>query len=82
MHIQQSGRSIKTMNAKNTKKSQIHENADANITCDFGDISRYRSRFPHIYIMFISSIIVRSLFLQTVPQEGTNIEGAQEKGTR
>ena len=25
------------MNAKNTKKSPIHENADANITCDFGD---------------------------------------------
>ena len=28
------------MNPKNTKKSPIHENADANITCDFGDISR------------------------------------------
>ena len=25
------------MNPKNTKKSPIHENADANITCDFGD---------------------------------------------
>ena len=36
--IQQSGRNVKTMNAKNTrKKSPIHENADANITCDFGD---------------------------------------------
>ena len=37
------------MNAKNTKKSPIHENADANITCDFGDgdISRSRSRFTH-----------------------------------
>ena len=35
------------MNAKNTKKSPIHENA--NITCDFGDgdISRSRSRLPH-----------------------------------
>ena len=33
------------MNPKNSKKSQIHENADANITCDFGDgdISRSRS---------------------------------------
>ena len=40
---------VKTMNAKNTKKSPIHENADANITCDFGDgdISRFRSRLPH-----------------------------------
>ena len=30
------------MNPKNTKKSAIHENADANITCNFrdGDISR------------------------------------------
>ena len=38
------------MNAKNTgKKSPIHENANANITCDFGDgdISRCRSRLPH-----------------------------------
>ena len=37
------------MNAKNTKKSTIHENADASITCDFGDgdISRSRSRFTH-----------------------------------
>ena len=45
IYIQQSGRSVKTMNAKNTKKSPIHENADANITCDFGDgdISRSRS---------------------------------------
>ena len=25
------------MNPKNTKKSAIHENADANITGDFGD---------------------------------------------
>ena len=33
------------MNPKNSKKSPIHENADANITCDFGDgdISRSRS---------------------------------------
>ena len=42
-YIQQSGRSV--------KKSSIHENADANITCDFGDddISRFRSRLPHTY---------------------------------
>ena len=47
------------MNAKKTKKSQIHENADVNITCDFGDsdISRCRSRLPASHI--ISSIIVR-----------------------
>ena len=38
-----SGRCVKSMNPKNTKKkSPIHENADANITCDFddGDVSR------------------------------------------
>ena len=48
-YIQQSGRSVKTMNAKNTKKTPIHENAVANITCDFGDgdISRFRSRLSH-----------------------------------
>ena len=41
------------------KKSPIHENADANITCDFGDgdISRSKSRFTHTHIA--SSIIVR-----------------------
>ena len=33
------------MNPNNSKKSPTHENADANITCDFGDgdISRSRS---------------------------------------
>ena len=47
------------------KKSKIHENVDANITCDFGDgdISRYRSRLPHTHGhshgQAVSSIIVR-----------------------
>ena len=36
-YIHQIGRSAKSMNLKDTKKSPIHENADANITCDFGD---------------------------------------------
>ena len=50
------------MNPKNTKKSLIHENADANITCNFGDgdISHFRSRLPHGHI--VSSIIVRFLY--------------------
>ena len=49
------------MNAKNTKKSPIYENADANITCDFGEgeISRFRSRLPHTHGHIVSSIIVR-----------------------
>ena len=49
------------MTAKNSTKSTIHENADANITCNFGggDISRFRSRLPHI----VSSIIVRLILL-------------------
>ena len=48
-YIQQSGRNLKSMTAKNTKKSPIHGNAEANITCEFGDgdISRSRSWFPH-----------------------------------
>ena len=64
--IQQSGHSIKTTNAKNTKKSPIHDNADANITCDFGgrDISRFRSPLPHTRPPghIGSSIIVRLLW--------------------
>ena len=45
------------------KKSPIHENAAANITCDFGDgdISRFRSRLPHGHT--VSSIIVRCCIL-------------------
>ena len=37
---------------KYEKKSPIHENVDAKITCDFGDgdINRSRSRLPHTYI--------------------------------
>ena len=52
---------VKTMNAKNTNKSPIHENAYATITCDFGDgdISCSRSRFTHTRIA--SSIIVSLL---------------------
>ena len=60
--IQQSGRSVKSLNAKNPKKSPIHENADANITCDFGDgdISRSRRRLPRTrtHGHTVSSIIV------------------------
>ena len=64
-YFQQSGRSVKTMNAENTKKSPIHENADTNITCDFGDgdISHFRSRLPNTctHGHIVSSIIVRLL---------------------
>ena len=59
---------VKTMNAKNTKKSPIHENADANTTGAFGDgdISRSRSRFTHTHIA--SSIIVRlSIYIPLLP---------------
>ena len=51
------------MNAKSTKKSSIHENADANITCDFddGDISRSRSRLPHTRTDGQTATLVRSL---------------------
>ena len=31
------GHKLKTVDTKNTEKSPIHENADVNITCDFGD---------------------------------------------
>ena len=47
------------MNATNTEKSPIHENAEADITCDVGDgdIRHFRRRLPHDHI--VSSIIVR-----------------------
>ena len=50
------------------KKTPIHKNADANITCDFGDgdIGRSRSRLPHTRPdgHIVSSIIVRlALFI-------------------
>ena len=77
-YIQQSGHSVKSMNAKNTKKSLIHDNADANITCDFGDgdISRSRSRSKFFakhtdYVSdghIISSIIVR-YFGGNIPEQ-------------
>ena len=61
--LNEEGRNLKTMNAKTMKKSRIHENADANITCDFGDgdISRSRSRLPHTRTdgHIVSSIIDR-----------------------
>ena len=66
------------MNAKNTKKSPIHENADANITCDFGDgdISSCRSRLPHAHTHththIVSSIIVR--FMVPVELSGVQLD--------
>ena len=59
-YIQQSGRSVKTMNAKNTKKLPIHENADANISCNFGDgASAVLGVGCHTASQIVSSIIVR-----------------------
>ena len=60
-YIQQSGGSVKSMNAKNTKKSPIHDNADANITCDFGDgvTSAVFGVGCHTQGHIVSSIIVR-----------------------
>ena len=46
----------KNMNPKNTKKSPIHENADANITCDFGDVDISR-----LGVAYITHVIHRSL---------------------
>ena len=59
VHGVKSGRSAKNMNQKNTKKSPIHENANANITCDFGDgdFSRlgvaYQTHVIHNYLDYI-----------------------------
>ena len=53
--IQETRHNLKNMNPNNTKKSPIHETADANITCDFGDgdISRlgiaYLTHVIHTY---------------------------------
>ena len=52
------------MNPKNSrKKSPIHENADANITCDFGDgdISRSRSFLSNTCDTYIHTHIASSI---------------------
>ena len=48
------------MNVKNTKKLPIHENADANITCDFGDgdisrlgVANQTNVYIHNYLYYI-----------------------------
>ena len=61
-----SGLCVENMNPKNTKKSPIHENADADITCEFGDcdISRLGvANQTHVYkhTMFVSWIILRCI---------------------
>ena len=57
-----SGRCVKSMSVKNTKKSPIHENADANITCDFGDVtSTVLGVGCHIHTYIVSSIILRCI---------------------
>ena len=55
--VNQTRHNLKNMNPKNLrKKSPIHENVDANITCDFGDgdISRlgvaYLTHVTHVYM--------------------------------
>ena len=54
------------MNGKNTKKSPIHENADANITCNFGDgdISRLGvANQTRLQTNIVTSIIFRFIRL-------------------
>ena len=67
MHVYpacKSGRCVKSRNLKNTKISPIHENADANITCDFGDgdISRlgvaYQTHVIHNYLDYIKIVTI------------------------
>ena len=66
-----SGHCVKSLNSKNTKKSPIHENADANITCDFGDgdisrlgVANQTHVYKHTNIVgrFVSWIILRLEF--------------------
>ena len=42
------------MNPTNTKKSPIHENADVNITCDFGD-----SDISRLGVAYLTHVIDR-----------------------
>ena len=71
------------MNPKNSKKSPIHENAGANITCDFGDgdISRYRSFLSisntcdtYTHTCIASSIIGRLFLLRNKQMKQQNRE--------
>ena len=54
------------MNPKNTKKSPNHENADANMTCNFrdGDISRLGVGYltPAMRDTYVASWIIVRLF--------------------
>ena len=61
-YIQQSGRSVKSMNAKNMNKSPIHENADANITCDFGDGDIIRCHKDMVILVLCEILICMELF--------------------
>ena len=56
------------MNPKNSKNSPIHENADANITCDFGDgdISRSSS--------FLSNTCTTGANGRRTTEDGTTTE--------
>ena len=74
------------MNPKNTKKSPIHENADANITCDFGDISRlgvanqthvhiHDSSDNQIYCKDATTVLAWSwIFLNGLEKHGNGME--------
>ena len=63
-----SGHCVKSMNPKSTNKSLIHENADANITCDFGDgdISRLgvaNQTHAHMHHSLAQFIKINAIFL-------------------
>ena len=56
-YIPQIGRSANSMNVKNTNQSPIHENADANITCDFV----VRSIIFRWYVFHVSRTLLSSM---------------------
>ena len=47
------------MNPKNTKNSPIRENADANITCEFGD-----SDISRLGVAYLTHVILIDTYIQ------------------
>ena len=70
----ESGRNLKNINPKNTsKKSPIHENADASITCDFCDVDISRLGVVlHNYLDYIKIVVVIGVSVQDAPPTKTH----------
>ena len=63
-----SGRSAKSMNPKNTKKSPIHENAHTKLTCDFGDGDLSRLGVAYLTHVYITTSIILTCIMASIKE--------------